>query len=171
MPPRNSFSLGFDTTPTPRVPARERSFDIAGGRLIACRPVRALFLALALAAGCGSVGEEALPSAEPLSRTEFTDLIENFFEYEPLQAGRPSRFRIHLTELAEGTPVAGADVALKLLAGSKAIAEARAQPGSVAGIYLAELTPSAAGAFDVVFQVRTEALDETMRVPGFSVQE
>jgi hypothetical protein len=50
------------------------------------------------------------PSVEPLSRTEFTELIENFFEYEPLKAGRVSGFRIHLTNLVEGMPVAGADI-------------------------------------------------------------
>lgn len=132
--------------------------------------MRALFLALALAAGCGS-GEEALPSAEPLSRTEFTGVIENFFEYEPLHAGRASQFRIHLTDLAEGTPVAGADITLKLLSGSKPVAEARARPGSVAGIYLADLTPSTPGVVDLEFQVRTESLDEAMRLSGFSVEE
>jgi len=124
-----------------------------------------------MTAGCGREGEEALPSVEPLSRTEFTGVLENFFEYEPLQAGRASRFRIHLTDLAEGTPVAEADITLKLLSGSKTIADARARPGSVAGVYLAELTPSAPGAVDLEFQVRTEALDETMRISGLSVAE
>ncbi|MGH9391415.1 MAG: hypothetical protein ACRD1Z_17555, partial [Vicinamibacteria bacterium] len=122
-------------------------------------------------AGCGDVGEDALPRVEPLSRTEFTDLIENFFEHEPLRAGRASQFRIHLTDLAEGTPVASAEVSLKLLSGSKPVAEARARPGSVAGIYLAELIPKAPGAFDVEFGVRTEALDETLRISGFTVAE
>ncbi len=106
-----------------------------------------------------------------MSRTEFTELIENFFEYEPLQARRPSQFWIHLTDLVEGMPVAGADIRLKLLSGSKLIAEARARPGSVTGIYLAELTPSAPGAVDLEFQVRTGALDETMRISGLSVAE
>lgn len=133
--------------------------------------VRALFLALALTAGCGNEAQETHETADPLTRTEFTDLIENFFEYEPLQAGRVSRFRIHLTDLAEGTPVASADVSLKLLSGSKPVAEARARPGSVAGIYLTELTPSAPGAFDLELQVKTEALDETMRISGFTVAE
>ncbi len=133
--------------------------------------MRSPLVALALAAGCGIVGENAPPSIEPLSRTEFTDRIENFFEYEPLQSGRASQFRIHLTDLGEGTPIAGADVSLKLLSGSKSAAEARARAGSVAGIYLTELTPSAAGAFDVEFQVRTETLDESMRLSGFSVAE
>jgi hypothetical protein len=133
--------------------------------------VRTLYLALALAAGCGNEAHDARESADFLSRTEFTELIENFFEYEPLKAGRVSRFRIHLTDLAEGMPVAGADIRLKLFSGSKPIAEARARPGSVTGIYLAEVTPLAAGAVDVEFHVTTEALDETMTIPGFSVAE
>ena len=126
---------------------------------------------MALAAGCGNEAQDARESADFLSRTEFTDRVENFFEYEPLKTGRASQFRIHLTDLAEGTPVARAEISLKLLSGSKSVAEARARPGSVAGIYLAELTPSAAGAFDMELRVTTEALEETMRISGFSVEE
>jgi hypothetical protein len=59
--------------------------------------------------GCSSEGpassqpHEAEPEA--IARTEFSDRVENFFEYEPLQAGKPSQFRIHLTDLSDGAPV------------------------------------------------------------------
>ncbi len=49
---------------------------------------------------------------EALSRTEFTERIENFFEHDPLKAGKPSQFLIHLTDLSDGTPVEKAEVTL-----------------------------------------------------------
>src|SRR5438034_10180247 len=54
------------------------------------------------------------PATEPeaLSRTEFTDRVENYFEYEPLHAGKPSQVRIHLTDLSDGAPVEKAEVTL-----------------------------------------------------------
>ncbi|MGH9320189.1 MAG: hypothetical protein ACRD21_21240 [Vicinamibacteria bacterium] len=131
---------------------------------------RALAFLAAWAAGCQRPAEEAEGGAKPLSRTEFTERIENFFEYDPLRAGRPSQFRIHLTELSEGSPVAGADVSLRLLSESVAVVESEARAGKVAGIYLAEVTPSSPGSFDVEFRVRTSSLDETMRLSGFSVE-
>jgi hypothetical protein len=133
--------------------------------------VRAFFLTLVLTAGCGSEAQDARATPDTHSRTEFTDRIENFFEYEPLRSNRVSRFRIHLTDLAEGTPVGGGEVALRLLSGSRTVAETRARPGSAAGIYVAELTPPARGDFYIELHVKTEAFDETMRLSGFSVSE
>ena len=74
-------------------------------------------------AGCSGSGSSASldPAAssqahadepEPIARTEFTDRVENFFEYEPLHAGKPSQFRIHLTDLSDGAPVEKAEVTL-----------------------------------------------------------
>src|SRR5215510_8436892 len=66
--------------------------------------------------GCSSSNPTASPAsvAEPeaLSRTEFTDRVENYFEYEPLHAGKPSQVRIHLTDLSGGFPVEKAEVTL-----------------------------------------------------------
>jgi hypothetical protein len=71
-----------------------------------------LFLALALTA-CGAKEKaEAEAEEEAFSRTEFTERIENFFEYEPLKAGKASQFLIHLTDLQDGTPVEKAEVTL-----------------------------------------------------------
>src|SRR6516164_10244016 len=54
------------------------------------------------------------PAAEPeaLSRTEFTQRVENYFEYEPLHSGKASQVRIHLTDLSDGSPVEKAEVTL-----------------------------------------------------------
>jgi hypothetical protein len=108
----------------------------------ACR--RSLLFGLMLvslaAAACGSrpqAGAEAEEEAE--SRTEFTGRIENFFEYEPLKAGKPSHFLIHLTDLSDGTPVEKADVTLSVRAkGGAEVAQVKAKVGKVTGIYVAE---------------------------------
>src|SRR6266567_951865 len=59
---------------------------------------------------------EAPPPAqvepEAISRTEFTNRVENYFEYEPLRSGKASQVRIHLTDLSDGSPVEKAEVQL-----------------------------------------------------------
>src|SRR5262249_39710105 len=64
--------------------------------------------------GCSSGAKWQAGAIEEgaIARTEFTERIENFFEYEPLKAGKPSQFRIHLTDLSEGSPVEKAEVKL-----------------------------------------------------------
>ena len=60
---------------------------------------------LLLIAGCRPQPPKAAKEPETLSRTEFTDRIENFFEHDPLRPGKPTRFLIHLTDLSDGSPV------------------------------------------------------------------
>jgi hypothetical protein len=113
----------------------------------------------------GGHGEE-----EALSRTEFTERIENFFEYDPLKAGKASQFLIHLTDLTDGTPVEKADVTL--VARTKTgtdVAEIKAKVGKVTGIYVAELALPSAGTYDIEFRVRNEKIDERMPLTEFEV--
>jgi hypothetical protein len=134
-----------------------------------------LSVGLAGSASCGR-GDEHGPDGEhaegeePLSRTEFTDRIENFFEYAPLRAGRASQFLIHLTDLTDGTPVERADVTL--VARSKTgeeVAEITAKVGKVTGIYVAELALPSAGTYDIEFRVRNEKIDERLPLTDFEV--
>src|SRR5215218_11515834 len=96
-------------------------------------------LALALS-GCGSgkKAEAEHEEEEAESRTEFTDRIENFFEYEPLKAGKQSQFLIHLTDLTDGTPVEKAEVMLTIRkqGGGAEVAQTKARVGKVTGIYV-----------------------------------
>lgn len=139
---------------------------------------RTLLLLLALAAlalaGCGSdqkAGAEHAEEAEAESRTEFTDRIENFFEYDRLQAGKPSQFLIHLTDLTDGTPVEGADVALNVRSkGGTAVGQVKAKVGKVTGIYVAEVSIPAAGDYDIEFHVKNPKLDERMSLKDFKVE-
>src|SRR6266516_2936449 len=84
------------------------------------------------------------PATEPeaLSRTEFTNRVENYFEYEPLRTGKPSQVRIHLTDLADGSPVEKAEVTLAVRPSGSAdsIVQTTSRIGKVTGIYVAELT-------------------------------
>jgi hypothetical protein len=119
------------------------------------------------AAGGHGHGEEA---EEALSRTEFTERIENFFEHDPLKAGKPSQFLIHLTDLTDGTPVEKADVTLTARPkGGAAATEVKAKVGKVTGIYVAELALPSAGIYDIEFSVRNEKIDERMALTDFEV--
>lgn len=127
---------------------------------------------VAFLSGCGS-GTTVEPEAEveALSRTEFTDRIENFFEYEPLKVGRASHFLIHLTDLSDGTPVEKAEVALRIQkVDSGEITNVKAKVGRVTGIYVADVELPAAGKYNITFRVTNEKIDETMPLTNFEVE-
>lgn len=113
------------------------------------------------------------PEPESLSRTEFTDGIENFFEYEPLQAGKASQFLIHLTDLSDGSPVEAAQVTLTVRprGGSNILTHATAKAGKVTGIYVAELTIPQAGECDIEFRIKNSKLDERLPLSDFEVSQ
>ena len=138
---------------------------------------RSLLLILCLILlGCSTSNPTAspAPTAEPeaLSRTEFTDRVENYFEYEPLHAGKPSQVRIHLTDLSDGTPVEKAEVTLVVRpkGSSQVAAQTVSRIGKVAGIYVAELTIPRPGDYDIQFRIKNEKLDEHLPLSNFQVQ-
>ncbi|HET9218123.1 MAG TPA: FixH family protein [Terriglobia bacterium] len=110
--------------------------------------------------------------AEPIARTEFTDRIENFFEYEPLIAGKPSQFRIHLTDLTDGSPVEKAEVSLTVRRPGEAasVVETLAKIGKVTGIYVADLAIPQPGEYDIEFHIRNTKLDERLALSDFKVE-
>ena len=109
------------------------------------------------------------PAVETIARTEFTERIENFFEYEPLTPGKPSAFLIHLTDLSDGAPVEKAEVTLTVRPERSGSAiETKAKVGRVTGIYVAEVTVPAPGRYSLEFHVRTPTLDERMVLADFS---
>src|SRR5215213_8365221 len=108
---------------------------------------------------------------EALSRTEFTERIENFFEHDPLKAGKPSQFLIHLTDLSDGTPVEKAEVTLITRAkGGGEVMQTKARVGKVTGIYVADVSIPNRGDYDIEFQVKNEKLDERMSLKDFKVE-
>ena len=108
---------------------------------------------------------------EALSRTEFTERIENFFEYDPLKAGKPSQFLIHLTDLSDGTPVEKAEVTLvtREKNGSE-VMQTKARVGKVTGIYVADVSIANRGDYDIEFHVKNAKLDERMPLKDFKVE-
>jgi 5-hydroxyisourate hydrolase-like protein (transthyretin family) len=132
-----------------------------------------LFILLALA-GCSrpEAAPTAAPEPEVNSRTEFTNRIENYFEYEPFHAGKASQIRIHLTDLSDGSPVDHAQVTLAMRAAgsSGAALQTTSRIGKVAGIYVAEMTPPAPGDYDIEFHIKNDRLDERLPLSNFKVE-
>ena len=139
-------------------------------RLYAC-------VAVLLATLCGCGGQQPADPApvaeeETLARTEFTERVENFFEYVPLKANKSSFFRIHLTDLLDGTPVEKAEVTLtaRPAGSSQAAAETTAKVGKVTGIYVADLTITQPGTYDIEFHIKNAKLDERLPLRDFKVE-
>jgi hypothetical protein len=124
---------------------------------------------LALGSACRRAPTATTREPETVARTEFTDRIENFFEYEPLVPGKASAFLIHLTDLSDGAPVEKADVTLTVRPErAERGTEAKAKAGRVTGIYVAEVTVPAPGRYTIEFRVRNAKLDERMVLADFA---
>ena len=109
---------------------------------------------------------------EPEARTEFTDKVENFFEFAPLKAGKESQFLIHLTDLSDGSPVEKADVVLTIRnqASKAEVGQVKAKVGRVTGIYVADVTIPNPGVYDIEFYIKNAKLDERMPLADFTVE-
>jgi 5-hydroxyisourate hydrolase-like protein (transthyretin family) len=136
---------------------------------------RLLLISLALVllqVSCGR-GQTSIAEhqEEALSRTEFTERIENYFEYEPLKGGKPSQFLIHLTDLTDGTPVEKAEVTLSVRSKgtSSEIAQTKAKIGKVTGIYVADVTIPNKCEYDIEFHIKNQKLDEHLPLTDFKV--
>jgi len=133
-----------------------------------------VLLVFILCCGCTKQGPVVEPASEEetLARTEFTSRVENYFEYVPLKADKPSIFRIHLTDLTDGSPVSQAEVTIvaRIAGSTQSVAEATAKIGKVTGIYVAELTLRQPGAYDLEFHVKNDKLDERMPLSGFKAE-
>jgi hypothetical protein len=153
---------------------RESRRSRPGSTIAGRRFIGLIAIAATLLTACGrSEPPQAKQEAETIARTEFTDRIENFFEYDPLVAGQPSRFLIHLTDLSDGSPVEQAAVTVVIRGtgdGQPAALETKARVGRVTGIYAAEITVPRAGSYDLEFRVRNAKLDERMALTGFAAR-
>jgi len=133
------------------------------------------FAILVLALGSAGCSKSDRPPGEAeeeaIARTEFTDRIENFFEYDPLKAGKGSQFLIHLTDLTDGSPVEKADVMLTIRKqGGAEVAQMKARVGKVTGIYVADVAIPGSGAYDIEFHVKNQKIDERMQLTDFEVE-
>jgi len=140
----------------------------AGGRSL----LFILTIVMALSASCSSRQQpEAKTEEEALARTEFTERVENYFEYEPLKAGKQSQFLIHLTDLSDGTPVEKAEVTLVARAkGGGEVMQTKARVGKVTGIYVADVAIPSKGDYDIEFRVKNAKIDERIPLTDFKVE-
>jgi 5-hydroxyisourate hydrolase-like protein (transthyretin family) len=126
------------------------------------------------ACSAASPNRSPQPAAEPqaMARTEFTDRVENYFEYEPLHGGKPSQVRIHLTDLSDGSPVEKAEVSLivRPKGRTETILQTTARIGKVTGIYVAELNIPRSGEYDIEFHIKNTKLDEHLPLSDFKVE-
>lgn len=131
-----------------------------------------LMTTLVMFAACGSSPKpEAEHEEEAIARTEFTDRIENFFEYDALKAGQPSQFLIHLTDLTDGTPIEKAEVTLITRAkGGAEVMQTKARVGKVTGIYVADVSIPNKGDYDIEFHVKNAKVDERLALTDFKVE-
>ena len=147
---------------------------ISPPKTTACRfrVLAILFLASLALTACGAKEKSGLEEeAEPLSRTEFTERIENFFEHETLKAGKASQFLIHLTDLKDGSPVEKADVMLTVRSQSGAeVGQIKARVGKVTGIYVADVMVNNPGNYDIEFHIKNDKLDERLPLKNFQVE-
>lgn len=108
---------------------------------------------------------------EAIARTEFTERIENFFEYEPLKAGNKSQFLIHLTDLSDGTPVEKADVNLIVRDNNNSeVTQVKARVGKVTGIYVADVSLTNRGNYKIEFYIKNDKIDERLPLTDFQVE-
>jgi 5-hydroxyisourate hydrolase-like protein (transthyretin family) len=133
-----------------------------------------LLWAAITAFSCTKASTPQSPASEldALSRTEFTQRIENYFEYEPLHSGKASPVRIHLTDLSDGSPVEQAEVTLTVRPkGSETqVVQTTSRIGKVTGIYVAELTVPKPGDYDIEFHIKNARLDEHLPLSNFKVE-
>ena len=114
---------------------------------------------------------EHVEEEEAIARTEFTERIENFFEYEPLKAGHKSQFLIHLTDLSDGTPIEKADVNLIIRdISNNEVTKIKARVGKVTGIYVADVTLTNKGNYKIEFYVKNDKVDERLPLTDFQVE-
>lgn len=148
--------------------------SLRSAKTTACRRslLFGLMIAVALSTSCKSRQQpQAEHEEEAIARTEFTDRIENFFEYEPLKAGKPSQFLIHLTDLSDGTPVEKAEVTLiTRTKGGNEVMQTKARVGKVTGIYVADVAIPRSGDYDIEFRIKNAKLDERLPLTDFKVE-
>jgi len=134
-------------------------------------------LLVLLLVSCSKPTQDKAPAAqaeeeeEALARTEFTERVENFFEYEPLKTNRKSQFLIHLTDLSDGTPVEKADVLLIVRdSNNNEVTQTRARVGKVTGIYVADLGLTNKGSYKIEFQIKNDKINEQLPLTDFQVE-
>ena len=121
-------------------------------------------MVVVMMAGCDSgtstQGEPESHENESNQLTLFTDEVELFIEFDPLVAGEPSNFLVHVTLLESYRPCKAGRVTLETGA-----AVATSSEPSSPGIFSLALVPEKEGEFDLVCTLETAGDTATVRYP------
>lgn len=123
---------------------------------------RASFVIALLAVGCtrGAPPASEAEALEALSVTAWTSRTELFAEYPPLVVGRPSRFAIHLTRLADFKALLEGEVEVLLRGGAGGGESFRVDRPSRPGIFGVTVTPAGPGTRALVIRLRAAGLTD-----------
>lgn len=106
---------------------------------------------------------------EPLAFTLYSEKTELFVEFKPLAVGLETSFAAHFTSLGETfKPIAEGSVTLSLT-GSASKQSVTAEAPEVPGIFRLRLTPERAGAFKLVFDIKTPAYADQITIDNVTV--
>ena len=135
------------------------------GWLLCCLLASCLLTACSRAAGNAPQAE-----IKHLSHTVFTEKVGAYLVYQPLKAGQPSEFALHLTDLAEGTPVGQAEINFTARAkGNQVPTHFKAQASKTTGVYTAQVVLPKSGEYDIEFEIKHEKFAGRLTMADFDV--
>jgi membrane fusion protein, heavy metal efflux system len=132
-----------------------------------------LVIPAALVSGCGSVPESPRPASDEmppaLAVTTWSERTELFMEYPPLAAGEQVRFVIHLTDLADFSPVRDGRVVVRFEGDT--VEQFQAEGPSSPGIFGVDVTVPRARRYQVAVELHGPRLTDEHRVGAVTVHE
>ncbi len=112
----------------------------------------------------------AEPTLEALAYTIYTDKTELFVEFMPLVVGQESRFAAHFTALGDlFKAISEGSVTLSLKNGETIAQSITADKPEVPGIFQLQMTPKQAGAYSLVFDIKTPAYTDQITIENVTV--
>ena len=113
-------------------------------------------------AACSNAVPPAAAPAEPeaIAVTDWTERTELFMEYPPLVAGQPGRFAVHLTDLQSFRALTAGRVTVELRPAGGSPETFEVTGPSRPGIFGVDVTPGAAGMFDMTVRLASPALTD-----------
>lgn len=110
------------------------------------------------------------PAIEPLVFTVYSSKTELFVEFKPLVVGQESRFAAHFTMLGEFfKPVDEGSVTLSLVQNGQAIQSITAEKPEVPGIFRLQMSPTQAGIYQLVFDIKTPGYTDKILLENITV--
>jgi membrane fusion protein, heavy metal efflux system len=131
----------------------------------------AMVVPVIVVGACSGVREPAPPSGEvdppAVDVTVWTDRTELFMEYPPLVAGAQVRFAIHLTDLADFSPVREGRVVVRFE--GETIERFEVEGPSTPGIFGVDVTVPAARRYQLAVELHGARLSDEHRVGAVTV--